>query len=416
MSNNQMYLRHSADSDFVCENEYFSEFDEAPDEKIWVTISSKKNIELVQKEFNKCIDTLVKDQYLDRVVEKYSTIEDAKSVPITISDQGITSDSDSDSDSNRFVVTHDEKINRTKEHIIVLRGKGEEKLKHILISFCYDYDSITRIIIHCNKTASSYINTWVTDFKTEIITNPRFDYKSDKDITQPRMSIMASGQGGLHKLEFDLVNFNDGIKTMIDTHYNDGFKNFSDDLIHKLSTTDKGIVFLYGDPGTGKTNYIRYLAHKIHHKDMIYIPPDLTSLLTGPDFIEFVLNNPNSIFVVEDAENAIESRSNLRSSAVTNLLNLSDGIIGEAARSQFICTLNCNISQIDDALKRPGRLLGEYEFTKLSLPKTNALLKTLFDKTAKSKKALSLAEIYAFRDTNYDKPIQKKVRKPIGLG
>lgn len=74
----------------------------------------------------------------------------------------------------------------------------------------------------------------------------------------------------------------------------------------------------------GKTHYIRYLIHEIQRKTLIYIPPDMAKEISAPEFLAFLIQYPNSILIIEDAENIIKDRneSSTPSQAVANLLNL----------------------------------------------------------------------------------------------
>jgi ATP-dependent 26S proteasome regulatory subunit len=49
----------------------------------------------------------------------------------------------------------------------------------------------------------------------------------------------------------------------------------------------------------------------------------------------------------------------------------------DALKLKIICTANCKMDEIDNALLRKGRILTKYEFKKLSIDKTNSLLKKL---------------------------------------
>lgn len=55
------------------------------------------------------------------------------------------------------------------------------------------------------------------------------------------------------------------------------------------------------------------------------------------------------------------------SSAVSSLLNLSDGILSDILKTSVIVTYNCPKQDVDDALKRKGRLQMDYEFSALSI-------------------------------------------------
>jgi len=154
---------------------------------------------------------------------------------------------------------------------------------------------------------------------------------------------------------------------------------------------DKGIVLLHGLPGTGKTSYLRYLIGKIK-KRVLFVSPNVAGNLMNPEFIELLIDNPNTVLVIEDAENIIMDRRTTGSSSVSNLLNISDGLLADFLNVQLICTFNSSLTMVDSALMRKGRLIAKYEFGKLSVRKGQRLSDHFgFDTTIT--KPMTVAEI-----------------------
>jgi len=216
--------------------------------------------------------------------------------------------------------------------------------------------------------------------------------------------VIPGNNGGLDKSPIKINK----PKVKIETHYNDDLV-----LLHLKSLTylkannESGLFLFHGQPGTGKSTYIRYLIHSVK-KRVIFISPNLAGNLDSPTFTAFLIKNPNSIFVIEDAENLIVSRDSENNSAISMILNLTDGLLGEGLGIQFICTFNTHLSRIDKALLRKGRLKALYEFGALSVDKANYLLESL-KLDHKTSKPMTLAEIYNLKEERFDFDGERKV-------
>ena len=215
--------------------------------------------------------------------------------------------------------------------------------------------------------------------------------------------ISVEPSGELYVKEFTLdKKFN--IKD-IDLHYGDNFKEFHGELFKKLKTDKKGLVLLHGSPGTGKTFYIRYLLQCLAKtkKKVLYFPPSMVEAVTDPTFFNFITNwtmdnGKNSVLLIEDAEPLLVSREANRNMGITNLLNLTDGILNDILSIQIIATFNTSLNELDSALLRPERLIARKEFKKLTLENSKKLAEQLGIDVATIKKEMSLAEIYSIKN------------------
>ncbi|MBC8083156.1 MAG: AAA family ATPase [Hymenobacter sp.] len=178
------------------------------------------------------------------------------------------------------------------------------------------------------------------------------------------------------------------------THYNDDLLPIHDIIVERLrQPQDKGIVILHGPPGTGKTSYIRHLCGLLD-KPKLFIPPNLAARIADPEFINLLHDNTNSILLIEDAEELLLKREGGRGgSAVSNLLNLSDGLLADCFHIQVVCTFNTDLARIDSALLRKGRLIAAYHFQPLVQAKAQALA-TALGQTALVDGPLALTDVY----------------------
>jgi hypothetical protein len=181
-------------------------------------------------------------------------------------------------------------------------------------------------------------------------------------------------------------------KLDLDLFYEDDFREVDAVIRQRLNKkNDKGIVLLHGLPGTGKTTYLRYLIGKIR-KRVMFLSPTVAGNLMDPDFIEMLIDNPDTVVIIEDAENIIMDRKYNSGSAVSNLLNISDGLLADFLNVQLICTFNNSLTLVDSALMRKGRLIAKYEFGKLSIAKAQRLSSHLGLNT-EIKQPMTIAEI-----------------------
>ncbi|MDF2187044.1 AAA family ATPase [Paraflavitalea sp. CAU 1676] len=185
--------------------------------------------------------------------------------------------------------------------------------------------------------------------------------------------------------------------------YEDDFKAVDENIRKRLNQKDdKGIVLLHGLPGSGKTTYLRYLVGRIKKK-VLFLSPNIACSLTDPDFIDLLIDNPNSVVIIEDAENVIMDRRSNPQSSVSNLLNISDGLLSDFLNVQLVCTFNSSVAMIDQALMRKGRLIARYEFGKLSIQKSQQLSNHLgFDNVINQPK--TIAEIANPHEEAYQSP------------
>lgn len=225
------------------------------------------------------------------------------------------------------------------------------------------------------------------------------------EISKNSIGLISIDNGSLFVREFTMdkkVKIPD-----LDLYYGDGFADFNKKLIKRLTHDDKGLVLFHGLPGTGKTYYLRYLLNKLSkiNKKVLYFPPTMIEAITEPSFFNFITdwtleNGKRTILLIEDAEPLLSSRNTNRNLGITNLLNLTDGILNDILSIQIIATFNTDLSELDDALLRPERLIARKEFSKLSKNDCKLIASKIGLDINMIKKDMSLAELYSLKKNN----------------
>lgn len=221
--------------------------------------------------------------------------------------------------------------------------------------------------VQTNDTASNrYLNITVASFKPDLgekIADAAMRHRhvsSDPEI----YLIVTSPQGSFELLSSPITT----PAIIPGTDIEAEFRELDNAITKKITERSRGLVLLHGAPGTGKTTYIRHLAAKLPHKKFIIVPPEVFENMSSPNFVRFVLRFcSDSVLVIEDSERILMTRAGADSSpGISALLNLGDGILGDAIRSPIICTFNMDVQHVDSALLRSGRLIKRHEFKAVS--------------------------------------------------
>lgn len=247
-----------------------------------------------------------------------------------------------------------------------------------------------------NPNAKEHLNSLFSEYIEKFISK------------ESKVSILLKTQIGLEIKTHSIKPYRIDFETM----YNDDFFEIHSRVKNALTNDNKGVVLFHGIAGSGKTNYIKWLTSQIPNKKFIFVPTTMIGSLTDPAFISLLIGNKNSVLVLEDCENYIAERTALNSNTdvVSSILNIADGMLSDVLECQLICTFNSDISKIDSALLRKGRLIAEYKFKELTVEKCNKYLQST-DREFIVDKPYSLAEL-----TNIDVKELKEQNKQTKIG
>lgn len=165
------------------------------------------------------------------------------------------------------------------------------------------------------------------------------------------------------------------------------------------------ILILLGEPGTGKTTFIRNLLLKYNFETFLTHDEDV--MKNDSFYIDF-LKSESKIMIIEDAEKILLPRES-DNCVMSKLLNASDGII-KISDKKFIFTANeTNVNKIDQALIRPGRCFDILNFRLLTRAEAEIISTNENIELDENKTHFSLGDIFSKRKN------KAKYKKSIGF-
>ncbi len=183
-------------------------------------------------------------------------------------------------------------------------------------------------------------------------------------------------------------------------------KNYNDDLPYDkykefCEKNGSGLALMYGIAGSGKTSLIKKLIYDCSDTNFYIMDFSMLQNIVSGQFLSFLLGLKNAVIIMEDCEYILKRRDTHENPLINSLLNITDGLVGDALNIRFLCTFNAALTDIDEALLRPGRLKVKYEFKALNKDKTKAI--------CGDDKAETLAEIYNRDKIDFNKKEQRKI-------
>lgn len=166
---------------------------------------------------------------------------------------------------------------------------------------------------------------------------------------------------------------------------------FIDDFINSSSM----ILILLGDPGLGKSTFIKYLLAKTGWRSQLAYDE---SVMSRDELYLNFLRSESNVLILEDSDTLLRSRLDDNNKIMSKILNVSNGIL-DTGKKKMIFTANIeNAKDIDPALVRPGRCFAVKMFRPLTLDEATIASEKIGKTIFTNKESFTVAEIYQGKD------------------
>lgn len=209
-----------------------------------------------------------------------------------------------------------------------------------------------------------------------------------------------NGRSGLSSASFD--------ELAIDAVHDEAYPTLGEPVqqfVRRYLDSSETVLILQGPPGTGKTRLVRAILSEISRRKNlsanVMYTGDKRALENDEIFVDFITGSHDA-FVIEDADHLLLARSS-GNHDLHRFLAIADGVVRAQGRKIIFTTNLPNVSDIDEALLRPGRCFATVKTRALTRDEAMALADKLvpaqrrderLSRVLASRQAIPIAAVY----------------------
>ena len=256
---------------------------------------------------------------------------------------------------------------------ILLKVTEDIFISYFIIDKLLDTSIVSELTIYYKyDVKSEKVNIIISDKVNEIINDfddCLVDFLDDELESSSKLNTISIGQNGL---DIEPITHIDLDTDNIELYYNNKTFKEVNKAIKKIKKSDRGLLILNGERGTGKTSIIKHISDSLD-RIVIFIPNNLIDqTINNPDFRKFIKRYTKPVLVLDDCEMIFNEYFNKSNTITNNLLQIVDGLIYNDVTIITIFNTEDRL-EMDHTLMESNNLIDIIDFDYLEKDEANEL-------------------------------------------